>query len=73
MKLIEGTKYSTSHGVLTYAGFSSGIFYRCDGCDKSRKNIHEFLLGDFPRHTSSYHYGSECIKKFLVEAKLEEM
>lgn len=70
LKLTEGQKYDSKYGLLTYTGFfRHGGFY-CDGCDRQR-SIHEFLKGDYPQHTQIYHYGTECVKKFIREAELK--
>lgn len=64
MKLIEGTKYNTPYGVLTYYG-KVGRF-TCDSCNRIRNNTYEFIgnLEDYKKGYVGewYHYGSECVK-----------
>ena len=67
MKLIIGEIYQTKWGNLTYTGRYKGSNYNCCICQKDRWDTHEFVKGDPSNPLQVYHFGSECIKKFIGE------
>ena len=69
MKLIEGKNYLYKEYslIVTYAGKEEDFTFRCDNCKKEVKNTHFFVVGDIEDPSSSYTFGSECVKKCIVK------
>jgi len=70
-KYIMGKKYlyrwESGQVELIYNGYESGSNWTCDGCHKERWGAHEFVTGDPENPTCIYHFGTECVKKWIFD------